>query len=66
MGVLAVVSLVLQEQYSVYIHHYFLFGFFIPFARFRNPVSMVCQAVCAGGYVEGVSEWGMATLWYPR
>lgn len=65
-GVLAVVSLVLQEQYSVYIHHYFLFGFFIPFARFRNPVSMVCQAVCAGGYVEGVSEWGMATLWYPR
>jgi len=66
LGILVVVSLALQERYSVHIHHYFLFGFFIPFARFRNPASLVCQAVCAGGYVEGVSEWGMATLWYPR
>ena len=65
-GILAVVSLVLHERYSMHIHHYFLFGFFIPFARFRNPLSVVCQAVCAGGYVEGVSEWGMSTLWYPR
>ena len=64
-GVLAAVSWALRNHYYVHIHHYFLFGFFIPFARFRDPVSIVCQALCAGVYVEGVSEWGMGTLWYP-
>ena len=64
-GVLVAVSWALRNHYYVHIHHYFMFGFFIPFARFRNPVSLVCQALCAGVYVEGISEWGMGTLWYP-
>jgi hypothetical protein len=63
-GLLAAVSWVLRDHYYVHIHHYFLFGFFIPFARFRNPVSLVCQALCAGVFVEGVSEWSMGALWY--
>jgi len=63
---LAIFSWVLSGRYSVHIHHYFLFGFFIPFARFKHPVSIVCQALCAGVYVEGISEWGMSTLWYPH
>ena len=65
-AVLALLSWMLSGRYSVHIHHYFLFGFFIPFARFKHPVSLVCQAVCAGVYVEGISEWGMSTLWYPH
>jgi hypothetical protein len=64
-GALAAVTWALRNHYYVHIHHYFLFGFFIPFARFRNPVSTVCQALCAGVYVEGISEWSMGTLWYP-
>ena len=64
--VLASVTWLLHEDYYFHAHHYFFFGFFIPWTRFRNPVSLVCQGVCAGIYVEGVSEWGMATLWYAR
>ena len=60
------ISWALSDHYSVHIHHYFLFGLFIPFARFNHPVSMVCQALCAGVYVEGICEWGMSTLWYPH
>lgn len=66
LGLLAAISWALHDHYYVHIHHYFLFGFFIPFARFRHPVSRVCQALCAGVYVEGISEWGMAALWYPN
>lgn len=58
------VTAALQGRYYLHVHHYFLFGFFIPFTRFKNPVSLVCQAICAGVYVEGVSEWSMAPLWY--
>jgi hypothetical protein len=61
---LATITWLLRGHYYFHIHHYFLFGFFIPWTRFRNPVSLVCQALCAGVYVEGISEWGMATLWY--
>jgi len=57
---------ILRGAYYPHIHHYFLFGFFIPWARFRNPVSLMSQAFCAGVYVEGISEWSMATLWYPH
>lgn len=65
-ALLAGITWVLRAGYYPHIHHYFLFGFFIPWTRFRNPVSLVSQALCAGVYVEGISEWSMATLWYPH
>jgi hypothetical protein len=52
-----------RHNYTLHVHHYFLFGYFIPWCRFRNPVSLVCQAFCAGVYVEGVSEWSLGLLW---
>ncbi len=61
--VIAVLSWLLRHRASVHIHHYFLFGYFIPFLRFRNPVTLLCLGFCAGVYVEGVSEWSMALLW---
>ncbi len=66
LAVIAGITWVFRDRYYLHIHHYFLFGFFIPFTRFKNPVSLACQALCAGVYVEGVSEWSMATLWYLR
>ena len=54
-----------RGHYYYHIHHYFFFGYFIPWTRFKNPVSLACQAFSAGVYVEGVSEWGMAPLSYP-
>ena len=61
----AAISWVVRGHYYYHIHHYFFFGYFIPWTRFKNPVSLACQAFNAGVYVEGVSEWGMAPLWYP-
>jgi len=65
-AVIAGISWFFRAEYNFHIHHYFLFGFFIPWARFKHPVSLICQALCAGVYVEGISEWSMAALWYPR
>ena len=65
-ALLAGITWAMRERYYLHLHHYFLFGFFVPFTRFRQPVSLVCQALCAAIYVEGVSEWSLAALWYPR
>jgi hypothetical protein len=65
MVLLAAISWAVRGHYYYHIHHYFFFGYFIPWARFRDPVSLACQGFSAGVYVEGVSEWGMAALWYP-
>ena len=54
-----------RDTHSVHIHHYFLFGMFVPWLRFRNPVCVVCQAICASISVEGVATWGMDPMWYP-
>jgi len=54
-----------RDTHSVHIHHFFLFGMFVPWLRFRNPVCVVCQAICAGISVEGVATWGMDPMWYP-
>ena len=62
---LTAISWVVRDRYYYHIHHYFFFGCFVPWTRFKNPVSFACQAFSAGVYVEGVSEWGMAPLWYP-
>ena len=60
---IAAITWAIRADYAFHIHHYFLFGFFVPFTRFRNPISLVFQALCAGIYVEGVSEWSMSLLW---
>jgi len=60
---IALATWLLRDRYYVHLHHYFVFGVLIPWARFRNPVSVVCQAVCLGIYVEGVAEWGMVSIW---
>lgn len=62
--VLVGISWLLSGRYYVHIHHYFFFGFFIPFARFKNMVSLAGQGFCTGIFVEGISEWGFSTLWY--
>jgi len=54
-----------RDTHSVHIHHFFLFGMFVPWLRFRNPVCSVCQAICASICVEGVATWGMDPMWYP-
>jgi hypothetical protein len=63
-GLLVTITFLLRHSHYVHIHHYFLAGFFIPWTRFRNPLSMLCQALCAAVYTEGISEWSMAALWY--
>lgn len=62
--VLVAISWVVRGHYYYHIHHYFFFGYFIPWTRFKDPVSLACQGFSAGVYVEGVSEWSMAPLWY--
>ena len=61
-----VVSLVVKDNYYFHIHHYFIAALLIPFARFKTPISMASQALLAGTYVEGTSEWVMASLWVLR
>ncbi len=62
---LAGVTWGIREHYYFHIHHYFLFGFFIPFLRFKNPVTLTCLGICAGVYAEGIAEWGMDPIWIP-
>ena len=62
---LAAISWAVRGHYYYHIHHYFFFGYCIPWTRFKNPLSLACQGFSAGVYVEGLSEWGMAPLWYP-
>lgn len=64
--VIAAITFLVHETRYLHIHHWFLFCFFVPFARFRHPVSMVSQALCAGIAVEGVAEWSMSTIWELR
>ena len=54
-----------RDTHSVHIHHFFLFGMFVPWLRFQTPLTALCQAVCAGISVEGVATWGMDPTWYP-
>jgi len=63
---IAAITWARRGNYYLHVHHYFFFGFFIPWTRFRNPVSIICQAFCAGVYVEGISEWGMDPIWALR
>lgn len=63
---IAVWTWLVRESRYLHIHHWFLFCFFVPFARFRHPVSVVAQALCAGIAVEGVAEWSMSTIWELR
>lgn len=65
-GGIALVTWFLHDSHYLHVHHYFLFGIFIPFTRFPTPLSTVCQALCAGVYVEGVASWSMSTIWHPR
>lgn len=60
---IALVAYLWRDTRHIHIHHWFLFCFFIPFTRFRHPVSLVSQAICAAIYIEGVAEWSMATIW---
>ena len=62
---LAAISWVVRGHFYYHIHHYFFFCYFIPWTRFKDPVSLACQGFSVGVYVEGVSEWSMAPLWYP-
>ncbi len=62
-GLIAAITWAVRSHHHLHIHHYFLAGFFIPFTRFRNPVSVVCLGLSAGVYVEGISEWGMDPIW---
>lgn len=62
-SLIAAITWTLRDHYHLHIHHYFLAGFFIPFTRFRNPVSVACLGISTGVYVEGVSEWGMDPIW---
>jgi hypothetical protein len=62
---IAFLTFLWRDTYSVHIHHFFLFGMFVPWLRFRNPVCLVCQAICASISVEGVATWGMDPMWYP-
>lgn len=63
---LALITYALRATHYLHVHHWFFFCFFVPFARFRHSVSMVCQAVCAGIAVEGVAEWSLSTIWELR
>lgn len=60
---IVVVTVLVRDTRHLHIHHWFLTCFFVPFARFANPVSRTAQAVCAAIAVEGVAEWSMATIW---
>ena len=37
---LAGITWAFQSRYYLHLHHYFFFGFLIPFTRFKNPVSL--------------------------
>jgi hypothetical protein len=63
---IAAITGLYSGSYYIHVHHYFLFGFFVPWLRFRDTVSVAALGLCSAVYVEGVSEWGMATLWYSR
>ena len=60
---IALATWLLRESHTIHVHHYFLFGFFVPWARFRDPVSLVCQGACMGVCVEGISEWSLLPIW---
>jgi hypothetical protein len=62
---IAVITFLRRETHSLHIHHFFLFGMFVPWLRFNHPLCAVVQAVCAGISVEGVATWGMDPTWYP-
>ncbi len=65
-ALLALITYALRESHYLHVHHWFFFCFFVPFARFPQPLSMACQAMCAGIAVEGVAEWSLSTIWELR
>jgi len=58
-------TLLLRKTHYLHFHHYAIFGLLIPFFAFPNIFSLAWLGIVSGIYVEGISRWGMAWLWYP-
>lgn len=47
-----------RKTHYLHIHHYFIFGALAPLFSIHDPVSVVCQHLCLGIMVEGLTTWG--------
>lgn len=68
LGVVSIITLFTILFYSghyLHLHHYFFALIFMFFTRFSTIISQGTQGLLLGIYVEGVSRWGMDTLWNP-
>lgn len=66
LSAIPVVTFLLRDSHYLHIHHYNVFGFFLPWLRFRHPVTLVALGLCTGIFIEGVTTWGMDAMWIPR
>ena len=57
------VSLLWRASYSFHLHHVLIGPLLFPFTRFRTRLSLLCQALLLGLFVNGFALWGFDSDW---
>ena len=58
-----VVSAAWHRTYSFHLHHVLVGPLLFPFTRFRSRVSLVCQSLLLGVFLNGLALWGFSADW---
>ena len=51
-------------KHGFHLHHWFLFGYLAIFSDLHTPISRVCNAICIGIFVNGISAYNAASIYY--
>lgn len=52
-----------QGFHFIHVHHYIFFSAFVPLAATDDHFSAICQGVVIGMSIQGVAQYGPASLW---
>ena len=51
-------------KHGFHLHHWFLFGYLAIFSDLHTPISRVCNAICMGIFINGISAYNVASIYY--
>ena len=62
-AIILYVSILWRATYTFHLHHALIGPLLLPLTRFRTPLSVVCQAILAGLFINGIALWGWQSDW---
>ncbi len=53
-----------KQDFQIHIHHWFIFWLLSLFARFNDTISIICQSICVGIFIQGTSSYGADSMMF--